>query len=981
MRFLQFIARLFRPVSKKSRNGFNKTTSLEHAIQLKHHGDLHGTIAALQRHLEEEPYDVAAITIMGVCQADLGRMDAARSAFELAYSLDDTGIPELANYARMLVDDRKSQDALPILRQAKIRDPGCLFIDAIYAAMVRNNGDAEAAVPYYLRAWLANFDSLRFANGFLFNSAYCEADGAQLAAEHRFWAETSVSVVSLAIPHADQLADRSRAKNRIGYWSPDFREHSIRYFLRPLLENHDRDQVEIFLYYDYPKEDAQTALIRSACDYFHPVCDLNDTDLLALVHSHQLDVFVELAGHSSYNRALLLQQRFATIQVSALGYPPTMGLASIDAKILDRHVITDESSRCYAEAPLVLPTSFWCFDPMTIAPIDPEPPSVRNDYLTFACVGNVAKITDDVLRCWKSILERVQNSRLLIRSISFEDAASEDMVRDRLAAAGIALRAVDLCKPKRGEDFFSSYNEIDVVLDTFPFNGGTTTCFATYMGVPVVSWAGNSLISRMGLSILTNLGVPELVVHDAKAYTECAVGLASNLVFLRQFRLEARERFLRTALGNGKLFAQEFEEACRELLAQKQDGTFSYQHTIPPLPADEIVRRAYTVLSYGQTEAAERIVGHCLRHYPNSGSAHLLVTQLWTTENRFATAVEYLLARLNSFSESEQVSIMIYVTRLHLLLEQKDEAEKMIERLAGMQIADQFDRMQVNLYRASITAATETETAIDQSIHDAAKARRFRVLIPCNNVERFESMCEQIRINCHLPQGCDVSYQRCNEDVKIAAYQTALRFSGTDVLIFIQKNVALHNPMFLVEVSTALESCDMLGFAGATRWSRMEWRADDFERKAAGFMVESSENTGFTELQLLGVGVESVMKDIAILDGSLLALVPGRLCDVTFDEDLPGAGLLLEEDWSHCAFKSGFRLAVHRNLGVKLDREAQLDDSNRAVGRVRCSEKMGWDTFAIVKDDNLTLTLAVDSPARAVLISQTYMRGSCEVPR
>jgi hypothetical protein len=430
-------------------------------------------------------------------------------------------------------------------------------------------------------------------------------------------------------------------------------------------------------------------------------------------------------------------------------------------------------------------------------------------------------------------------------------------------------------------------------------------------------------------------------------------------------------------LGNGKLFAQEFEDACRELLARKQDGTFSYQHTIPPLPADEIVRRAYTVLSYGQTEAAERIVGHCLRHYPNSGSAHLLVTQLWTTENRFAKAVEYLLARLNSFSEPEQVSIMIYVTRLHLLLEQNDEAERMIERLAGMQITDQFDRMQVNLYRASIIAAT----AFDQSIHVAAKARRFRVLIPCNSVEHFEAMCEQIRTNCHLPQGWNVSYQRCNEDGKIGAYQTALRFGGTDVLIFIQKNVALHNPMFLVEVSTALESCDMLGFAGATRWSRMEWRADDFELKAAGFMVESSENTGFIELQLLGVGVESVMKGMAILDGSLLALVPGRFFDVTFDEDLPGAGLLLEEDWSHCAFKSGLRLAVHRNLGVKLDREALLDDGNRAVGRVKCSEKMGWDTFAMVKEDNMTLTQAVDSPARAVLVGQTYMRGSCEVPR
>jgi protein O-GlcNAc transferase len=977
----QLVVDLFQRSKKKAGVQFDKAARLETAIEIKDHGDIHGAIDALQSHLKLDPYNVVALTILGACQADVGDLVAARASFELAYSLDDTYIPAVANYARGLADTQRSEEALPILRQAKICDPDLFVSDAIYAAALRNNGNAVMAHYLYLRAWLANFDGLRFANGHLFNSGYVEVDGANLAAEHRFWAETLVQISSSGgveqCPGTGDSREVDRITNingigrkiRIGYWSPDFREHSVRYFFRPLLENHDRDRVEVFLYHDFPTEDAQTELMRSACDHFFQVCSLNDVALLTLVHSHNLDVFVELAGQSSHNRATLLQQRFATLQISALGYPPTTGLCNIDAKLLDRHVVTNDSSRYYAESPMILPTSFWCFDPMADVLINPDPPVERNGYVTYGCVGNIAKITDDVLQCWKMILDQVPKSRLLIRSVSFEDSAAEEFIQSRLAAAGITLRAVDICKPKMGQAFLDSYNEIDVILDTFPYNGGTTTCFATYMGVPVVSWAGNSLISRMGLSILTNLGVPELVVHDGHAYTECAVRLANNAVFLRQFRREARERFQRTALGNGKLFACEFEDACRELLAQKQAGTFHYQHAIPPLPANEIVRRAYVVLRHGQTDAAERIARHCLRHYPNSGSAHLLVTQLWTSDNRFEQAVEYLLERLNIFSDSEQVSVLIYIVRLHLLLANKNQAASIIQRLTGMVVEDPFDRMQLVLYRAALAP----ETPIQKPFHKITNPCSFSILIPCNSVERFERIREQIAAICYMPQGWSVRYERCDERGKIAAYNSALRSKGIDVLILIQKNVTLHNPMFFAEIAAGLERSDMLGFAGAKRWSRLEWRADEFQHKAAGFMVESTEKAGFVELQLLGNDANSVVENIAVLDGSLLAVVPSRVQAVAFDDELLGAGLLLEEDWAYAASHLGLRLAVHRNLGVELDREAILDVSNLAIGRMRCSEKMTWDPFAMVKDDHMTLSVIEEHAARAQVVCQTFL--------
>ena len=304
----QFIAYFFQRSKKKTDVLFDKTASLENCIAIKDRGDLHGAIDASQAHLKVEPYDVVALTILGACQADVGDMVAAKAAFELAYSLDDTYMPAIANYGRMLADARNSQEALPILRQAKICAPDSLASDAIYAAVLRNNGDAVSAQYLCLRAWLANFDGLRFANGYLFNSGYVAVDGANLAAEHLFWAETLVKIAS-----PGDMADRTRIvsaredesiistygtgrKIRIGYWSPDFRNHSVRYFFRPLLENHDRDKVEVFLYHDFPTEDAQTELMRNACDHFFQVCSLNDVALYTLVNSHNLDVFVELAG-------------------------------------------------------------------------------------------------------------------------------------------------------------------------------------------------------------------------------------------------------------------------------------------------------------------------------------------------------------------------------------------------------------------------------------------------------------------------------------------------------------------------------------------------------------------------------------------------------------------------------------------------------------------------------------------------------------
>jgi len=592
-----------------------RTTSFQRASDLILKEDTRSAIAALKKHLASFPLDVQALNDLGCCLIDIGDENAAFALFEKAYSLDDSYLPVIINHAKGLVDKKRIYEAVGFLRQAKAYEPYSPNVNSVYAAMAFNKSDASTARTYALKAWLGSFDTLRLANCYLFDCAYCDdIDEARLAAEHRFWAET---LLPQPVPPDEVIEDSlvlpaKGKKVRIGYWSPDFRNHSVRYFIFPLLENHDREKFEIVAYHDSPHHDEKTDAIKACCDHFIPVGELPDTHLVSLIRSHRLDILVELAGQTSANRLNLLRERLASRQLTGIGYPPTTGLASLDGKLLDIHIADENSSRYYTEPPLVLDHSFWCFDPKEEPEIAAVPPAEKNGYITFACVGNIAKITQAILACWAKVLERVPNSRLLLRSISLTDQAAADTIADRLVRANIDLARVDLHGPVGGTEFFTSYNSVDIVLDTFPFNGGTTTCFATYMGVPVVSMAGRSLLSRMGKSVLSNLGLTDWIASNYEEYVEKAVGHARNVTFLAHFRGAARSLYAASALGNGRIFARDFEKHCLALLAQAEP---SHGHRVAALSAEELVDRAYAVFRLGQFEAAGRIVDHCLRDF------------------------------------------------------------------------------------------------------------------------------------------------------------------------------------------------------------------------------------------------------------------------------------------------------------------------------------------------------------------------------
>lgn len=948
----------------------SKEQLLDQARECRAKGDLQGVIKALRAYLQIEPYDVPVLNDLGGFLVDTGDLNQAAAIFELAYSLDDTFLAGMVNRAKVLVDQHRSGEAMTFLQRAKIAEPRSLFADTIYASVCMLRGDVHTALSFQLRSWLSEFDSLRHANGYLFWIGYDDVAEETIAAEHRFWAETLQPLQREVVESPRRVEEHeSRGRRlRIGYWSPDFRSHSVRYFSRPLIANHDRERFELFAFHDFPGTDAHTESVRALVDHFHDVHEMPDAELAKLFRSLDLDVLVELAGHTSYNRLHLLQGRFARVQITALGYPPTTGLRTVDAKLLDEKIVTPDAPRYYVERPLVLPSTFWCFDPMEPVPIAADPPMVANGFITFGCAGNISKISDALLRVWAGILAAVPDSRFTIRSVSFQDEDAMTSMRERLASHGLPVERMDLLKPQPGLAFFGSYDAIDIVLDTFPFNGGTTTSFATYMGVPVVTRAGNSLISRMGLSIMTSLDAGDLVAADWDDYARKAIALANNPDVLRRFKREARERYGRSALGNGKLFAREFEKAVESLLQDIAVGASRYESSVPALPARELVRRAYAVVSHGNVAAAMRIADHCLAVYPAEVGAHVLKAQLLAIGGDPELGIEYLEPQLERIDATQQVPALLTLVRFQLLVGREAAAAALLDQLETMAIEDEFDRAQTRLYRLASVRGRPTARPVQ-----VQGQQRFHVVVPCDDAALFARIDSNLHALARTSGAPELVVERCPEASRSEAYERVLALSSQAIVVFLQKHLDIREPAFFSRIAQALETCEVVGHAGATRWSRMDWRLDEFGCKAGAFVTPSSERAGLVDLQLLGDSPAVQADGMAVLDGAVLAMRPSAVAGVAFDDELLGCETLLEEDWVHRIAKAGGRLAARRDLGVFVGGEVTLDASNRTEARLHCANKHGFEPFALQRDDTAALSVPVTSLEEALSVCERYM--------
>jgi len=362
----------------------------------------------------------------------------------------------------------------------------------------------------------------------------------------------------LALPH-----DPER-RLRIGLISPDLRAHSVAYFTRPYLEAFDRDRFDVYAYAHVAREDMVSQGLREQVTCWQNVFDLSDEALAAQIRSDRIDILIDLAGYTRDSRLLAFTARPAPIQMTYIGYPNTTGMPAIDYRITDHITDPEGVDEGYSETLIRLPGCFLCYAiPNHAPPLEPGPVEHR-DHVTFGSFNNFAKINPGVLAAWADVLHAVPGSRLLCKSTSSKDPTAQAAIREGLETHGIDPERVRFCAFRTTPgSHMAVYNDIDIALDTFPYNGTTTTCEALWMGVPVITLLGDRHASRVGASLLQAVGFPAGIAENHDEYVLTARLLAENPGLLKTMRRTLRDSVMRSSLCDSRGHAARMEQAFR----------------------------------------------------------------------------------------------------------------------------------------------------------------------------------------------------------------------------------------------------------------------------------------------------------------------------------------------------------------------------------------------------------------------------------
>jgi protein O-GlcNAc transferase len=503
---------------------------------------------------------------------NLRRLEGAEASFREAVALDPASADALYSLGSLVLERSRPSEGVALLRRAIALNPkhaeAHTNLGSAYYSLSRWDEMEEA-----YRAALALDPSARLARQNLASASlgrwlYDDASTPEaIFAAHRSWGEAA-SAEQAAAPRAPFLNTRETGRRlRVAYVSSDFANHPVASFLLPLLTRHDRDAVEIFCYSELAKPDSTTTRIRELAGGWRDTIPLDDDALRAQFRADRIDIIVDLAGHTARNRLRALAVKAAPVTASWLGYPATTGLASIDWRITDAIADPPGAERFYTEKLLRLEHGFLCYAPMTgDGPAPAPPPGSIRGRVTFGSFNNAAKIAPATVRAWAAILAAMPQARLLLKAAILNDAGMRQSLHDRFAAMGIPPQRIEL----RGylpdpAAHLALYAEIDVALDPFPYNGTTTTCEALWMGVPVVTLIGDRHAGRVGLDLLSRIGLDALAAADEEAYVATACALAQDAERLKRLRGELRARMRASPLCDEAGFARAFEDGLRRM--------------------------------------------------------------------------------------------------------------------------------------------------------------------------------------------------------------------------------------------------------------------------------------------------------------------------------------------------------------------------------------------------------------------------------
>jgi len=493
-------------------------------------GDLAAAVIALESALKQRPDWGGVLFNYAVMLWKLRRISEAETALRRAIAIEPGLVPAYGLLGNILRGQARIPEALEVLGVARRLDPGRL--------------DIESTELFVLTCW-------------------DEISSEALFARHKDFGVRLERAIARRFEPFGNSADPER-RLRVGYVSGNFNFHPVAFFAIPLFERHDRSACEIFCYWTGDAVDDFTRQVQARADVWRDVASMSDAGLAETINRDAIDILVDLSGHSGFFRLAVFAQQPAPVQVAWLGYLSTTGMTRIQYRLCDRH--TDPpgmTDRFHTEALVRLPDSQWCYRPVVSIDCSEAPPFRRNGFVTFGSFSNVLKLSPTVRALWAEILTRLPDSRIVFAGVP-QGPIRDGLIRD-FEKAGIAAGRIAILPRVGSADYFRSFNDVDVALDTTPYSGGTTTCDTLWMGVPIVTVPGTRSISRSTASILATLGLSEWIAASPEDYVRLAVRCAEGRETIAELRRTLRERMRTSPLMDELKFARDVEEAYRRM--------------------------------------------------------------------------------------------------------------------------------------------------------------------------------------------------------------------------------------------------------------------------------------------------------------------------------------------------------------------------------------------------------------------------------
>ena len=553
----------------------------EQALYLNHKKDYQGCIGAINNAIERGWVTAKIHAYKAQTLTRFNKKTGAIAAYSEALKLDPQNVVYLGNLAGLCLELGILSPALEALNSILAGSPGNIPALINKAKLLKDAGRVDEGILLLERAIEVSkkpthkYDYVGCGDpmwgNYLFTLLFAPSSTpAKILARHLAWGEKISKDFPPRFKHRP-ATHAQRAKLRVGYLSADLRQHSVTAFIGAVLKHHDPAQFEIFAYSTSATSDAVSATIKGQVFAWRDVVHKTIAETAQLIYEDQLDILVELSGHTQGNRLEVCALKPAPIQATYLGYPSTTGLKTIDYRLTDAWADPVGLTDAYhCEKLMRIPDCGWCYEPVLqeAQSFADAPPVERNGYITFGSFNNIAKFNPPLCDLWVKILQGVPDACLRLKAKSFFDPEVLLEWETRFTSAGIAKERL-LFMPHKPQikDHLAVYNEVDIALDSYPYHGTTTTCEALAAGVPVVSLAGSSHVARVGVSLLNAVGLADLVAQQPEDYVAIAVKLAADRARLRQLRTSLSERMKTSVLGDAEGFTRKLEGCYRQMVA------------------------------------------------------------------------------------------------------------------------------------------------------------------------------------------------------------------------------------------------------------------------------------------------------------------------------------------------------------------------------------------------------------------------------